>query len=70
MENYIQADECDLWMIIENGPYIPMKIIEGGKTIPKKSNEFDSDDFKKLEKNVRVRNCYTLALDWTSTLVS
>ena len=38
-------------MIIENGPYIPMKTTEDGNIVPNKPNEFDSDDFKKLEKN-------------------
>ena len=42
-------------MIIENGPYIPMKITEDGKTIPKKSNKFDSDDFKKMDKNAKAK---------------
>jgi len=55
MENYVQADDYELCMIIENGPYIPMKTTEDGKTVPKKSNEFDSDDFKKLEKNARAK---------------
>jgi len=55
MENYIQADDYELWMIIENGPCIPMKTTEDGKTVLKKSNEFDSDDFKKLEKNARAK---------------
>ena len=36
MENYIQAYDYELWMIIENGPYIPVRITEDGKTIPKK----------------------------------
>jgi len=42
-------------MIIENGPYIPMKTIEDVKAAPKKPNEFDSDDFNKMEKNARVK---------------
>jgi len=36
-------------MIIENGPLIPMKATEDGKTIPKKPNEFTLDDFKIME---------------------
>ena len=55
MENYIQADDYELWMITENGPYIPMKTTKDGKTVPKKSNKFDSDDFKKMEKNGRAK---------------
>ena len=55
MENHIQADDYELWMIIENGPYIPMNTTEDGIIVPKKPNEFDSDDFKKLEKNAKAK---------------
>jgi len=36
-------------MIIVNGPYIPMKTAEDGKTVAKKPEEFESDDFKKMD---------------------
>jgi len=55
MENYILADDYELWMIIKNGPYIPMKATEDAQTICKKSNEFDSNDFKKMEKNAMAK---------------
>ena len=55
MENYIQAYEYELWMIIENGLYILVRITEDGKTIPKKPYKFDSDDYKKMEKNSRAK---------------
>jgi len=55
MENYIQADENKLWMIIENGPYIPVKTMEDDKTTLNKPNEFDLNDFKKMEKNARAK---------------
>jgi len=42
-------------MIIENGPYIPMRIMKDGKTVPKKPHEFDSDNFRKIEKNARAK---------------
>jgi len=54
MENYLYVDDYELWIIIENGPYILMKTTKDGKTVPKKSNEFDSDDCKKMEKNARA----------------
>jgi len=65
MENYIQADHYELWIIIENGPYILMKTTEDGKKVPKKSNEFDSDDFKKKEKNAKAKKllCFGLRPD-------
>jgi len=55
MENYIQADDYELWMIIVNGPYIPMKTTEDGKTVAKKLEECDSKDFKKMEKNAKAK---------------
>jgi len=55
MENYIQADDYELWMIIVNGPYIPMKTMEDGKTAAKKPKEFDSKGLKKMEKNAKAK---------------
>jgi len=55
MENYIQPNDCELWMIVENGRLIPMRITEDGKTILKKPHEFDSDDYRKMEKNARAK---------------
>jgi len=36
MENYIQAEDYELWMLIKNGPLIPMKIKEDGTKVKKK----------------------------------
>ena len=55
MDNYIQADDYELWMIIKNSPLIPMKATKDGKTIPEKPNEFTSDDFKMMEKNAKAK---------------
>jgi len=55
MENYIQADDYELWMIINNGPRIPKKATKDGKITPKKPQEFNSDDFKMMEKNVKAK---------------
>ena len=55
MENYIQPNDCELWMIVENGRLIPMRITEDGKTILKKPHEFDSDDYRNMEKNARAK---------------
>ena len=41
MENYIQAEDYELWMLIVNGPYIPMKVATNGKTVRKEPKEFD-----------------------------
>ena len=50
MENYIQAEDYELWMLIKNGPLIPVMINEELKVITKKLEEFDSTDFKTMEK--------------------
>jgi len=49
-------------MIIENGPYIPVRMTEDGKTIPKKPYEFGSDDYRKMEKNARAKKLMYLRL--------
>ena len=54
-ENYIQADDYELWMIIENGPHISVRITDDGKIVPKKPHEFDSDDFRRMKKNARAK---------------
>jgi len=55
MENCIQADNYELGMIIENGPPIPKKATKDGKIIPKKPQEFNSDDVKMMEKNAKAK---------------
>jgi len=55
MENYIQAEDYELWMLIKNGPLIPVKINEQLKVIMKKLEEFDSTDFKMVEKNAKAK---------------
>jgi len=55
MKNYIQAEDYELWMLIVNGPYIPVKVTTDGKTVPNEPKEFDSDDFRKMEKNAKAK---------------
>ena len=55
MENYIQAEDYELWTLINNGPLIPMKVNEDGTTCTKKLEEFDSNDFKMMEKNAKAK---------------
>ena len=67
MENYIQAEDYELWMLIKNGPLIPKVIKEDGKVIIKKPEEFDSEDYRMMEKNAKARNCFILASDLMNT---
>ena len=55
MENYIQDEDYELWMLIKNGPLIPKKIIEDGNSIPKEPKEFNTEDYKMMEKNAKAK---------------
>jgi len=55
MKNYIQTEDYELWMLIVNGPYIPVKAITDGKTVPKELKEFNSNDFRTMEKNAKAK---------------
>ena len=55
MENYIQAEDYELWMLIKNGPLVPMKALPDGTTVAKKPSEFDAEDYKKMEKNAKAK---------------
>ena len=55
MENYIQAEDYELWMLIKNGPLISKRIKEDGTAVIKKLEEFDSNDFKMMEKNAKAK---------------
>jgi len=50
MENYIQAEDYELWMLTKNGPLIPT-----GTEVHKQPDEFDAEDFKKMEKNAKAK---------------
>ena len=55
MENYIQAEDYELWMLIKNGPVVPKVIKEDGKVIIKKPEQFDSEDYRMMEKNAKAK---------------
>jgi len=42
-------------MLIKNGPLIPKMIKEDGTTIIKKPEEFNNEDYKMMEKNVKAK---------------
>jgi len=55
MENYIQAEDYELWMLIKNGPLILIKAKEDGPIIHKKPEEFTAEDCKMMEKNAKAK---------------
>jgi len=62
MENYIQAEDYESWMLIKNGPLVPMKVNEDGTTSKNKPEEFNSDDFKMMEKSAKAKKLLYLVL--------
>jgi len=55
MENYIQAEDYELWMLIKNRPLIPIKEIEDGSIVHKQPTNFNAEDFKMMEKNAKAK---------------
>ena len=55
-------------MLMKNGPLIPTKVIEDGRIVHKKLEEFNAEDFKMMEKNAKAKNSYILVLVQMSTL--
>ena len=55
MENYIQVEDYELWMLIKSGPLIPIKVKEDGTTIPKRPEEVTAEDYKVMEKNAKAK---------------
>ena len=55
IENYIQAEDYELWMFIKNGPLIPTKVNKDGTKIHKKPKEFNAEDYKMMEKNAKAK---------------
>ena len=62
MENYIQAEDYELWMLIKNGPLIPTKVIEDRSKVHKKPEEFNAEDFKMMAKSAKAKNSCVFVL--------
>lgn len=68
-KNRIRTNTCSinfyLWNIVGKGPHILCKLFSDGK-IPKKLDEYDEDDSKKMTLNFRAMNILCCALDETN----
>ena len=61
METFIQSIDFELWILIIQGAYILIKIINGVKT-PKTIEEMDDEEKKRMTLNAKVKNVLTCAL--------
>ncbi|XP_075084725.1 uncharacterized protein LOC142167979 [Nicotiana tabacum] len=56
MHGFIMADDSELWDIIGDGPFVPVKTVnEPALTVPKTRNEYKDADRKAIEKNFRAK---------------
>ncbi|XP_075088494.1 uncharacterized protein LOC142170477 [Nicotiana tabacum] len=56
MHDFVMAEDSELWDVICDGPFVPMKIIcETTVTVPKTRKEYNDVDRKAIEKNFRAK---------------
>nr|XP_033516621.1 uncharacterized protein LOC117280967 [Nicotiana tomentosiformis] len=56
MRDYIMVEDLELWDVICNGPFVPMKSIDEPAVIaPKTRKEYNDVDRKAIEKNFRAK---------------
>ncbi|VFQ76124.1 unnamed protein product [Cuscuta campestris] len=62
MRIYIRSINFQLWLIIKNGETMPMKKV-GETTIPKKEEEYDAEDIKKVEAFEKAKHMIFCAIN-------
>ena len=55
MEDFIQAENYELWVRITNGPLIPTNTDSKGKKVPKPTENYGEADYKMLGKNAKAK---------------
>ncbi|XP_070055970.1 uncharacterized protein [Nicotiana tomentosiformis] len=56
MHDFIMVEDSELWDVICDGPFVPMKTIgEPVMTVPKYRKEYNDADRKAIEKNFRAK---------------
>ncbi|XP_059650681.1 uncharacterized protein LOC132296500 [Cornus florida] len=59
MIDFLQSVDYQIWLIIVNGPFVPMKIVDT-RRIPKTEAEWDTEDYKLISLNAKAKvnlNC-------------
>ncbi|XP_070022898.1 uncharacterized protein [Nicotiana sylvestris] len=55
MHDFIMAEDSELWDVICDGPFVPMKAVgEGTRTFPKTRKEYNGANRKAIEKNFKA----------------
>ncbi|XP_033510761.1 uncharacterized protein [Nicotiana tomentosiformis] len=56
MHDFIMDEDLELWEVICDGPFVPMKTVgKGTITVPKTRKEYNDDDRKVIEKKFRAK---------------
>ncbi|XP_009779490.2 uncharacterized protein [Nicotiana sylvestris] len=56
MHDFIMTEDSELWDVICDGPFVPMKAVgEGTKTVSKTRKEYNGADRKVVEKNLKAK---------------
>jgi len=61
MHIFIEAIDLNIWETIEIGPFIP-KMVAGNETIEKPRDQWDEDERKRFQYNLKAKNIITYAL--------
>ena len=54
MEDFIQAEDYELWVRITKGPLIPTITDSEGNKVPKPADTYNEADYKMLGKNAKL----------------
>ncbi|XP_070049426.1 uncharacterized protein [Nicotiana tomentosiformis] len=55
MEDFLTAEDYELWTIVNQSPLIPTKQNAQSETVPKDPSEFVAADFRKMKKNAKAK---------------
>ena len=61
MRIFLQANDFKSWRVVENGPYVSSKIVDG-VSVPKPSNEWNEIDIARFQANDKAMNSLICAL--------
>ena len=60
MQIFIEAIDLNIWEAIEFGPFIPTMVV-GNRTIEKPREEWNDDEKRKVQYNLKAKNIITSA---------
>lgn len=62
MEIFIKSVDFKLWLVINNGPKIPKKIVEG-RELEKSEDEFNDEDMRNMEQDAKAKHILCCAVN-------